>query len=338
MYALRITVACLAATLATLALAEPGTPAWVKADAVMGSPSALPAIALTFKGYREKTRFFVAITRNGEPYQLTRGQAGYSQQCSNDFPLAYHEKYVCVMPADPTKSPAENVNSKPGTMGYAMFFRNLEWNSEFCFRLKAQDDKGEYAKLWTGWACARTNAAPPPLGAPYGVELVGLPATAGDPELRNGTPDRLHVSFVLQTGWVESWIEKSPDFNNASWTRIPNSRPAAGGLVIDYALDQKPAYFRVCASNVVQRACSSPKRFPPRGLEENAKADSAPRYEQQRPPVTNANARAGSTVTAAPPPVTATNAMSTKPAAPPITSNAITRPGSSFDRGSGGLR
>lgn len=328
----RIAAVCIAMVLAASARGEPGTPSWVRADTNNGSPSALPAIELTFKGWKERARFFVAVTRNGEPVQITREQMGFSGRCANNFPLAYHGRYTCLLPASPTKSAAQDWHEKPGTEGYAMYFRKLEWSSEYCFRLRAQDDKGEYAKLWTGWACARTNAAPPPLSPPYGVTLTGVPATTGNVD-SDATPDRLWVTYVLATGSVESWLEKSPTLNNASWTRVPKSDPGKRGIVIQYGLDQKVAYFRVCASNVVQQACSAPHRFPPRGLEENAKIDSAPRYEQQRPPVTSANARSGSTVTSAPPPVTATNA-----AKAPSTSAFGTAKGSStssFERAPG---
>lgn len=332
MDALRVGAACAAAMLASAALAEPGTPAWVNARAWAGTPSRLPVVQLTFKGYRgDKVRFLVQAKRNGEQWTYYQDNIGSCPVETAQPDAVFRCAYA------PVGGKPGNLHGTPGRDGYMMMFRNLDWNSEYCFRLLTQDEDGEYAKLWTGWACDRTNAAPPPLRAPYGVTITGVPAKRGDVD-NDATPDRLWVTYVPDTGSVESWLEKSPALDNAAWARVPKSSPGKRGIVVDYALDQKPAYFRVCASNITGQACSAPHRFPPRGLGENAKADSGPRYEPQRPPVTNANARSGSTVTSPPPPVTATNAASAKSAPPPITSNAISRPGSSFDRGSGGLR
>lgn len=329
-----LVVAALAAALAGHANGEPGTPSWVKADADNGSAAARPMISLTFKGWKEKARFFVAVTRNGESIQLARAQMFYSGRCVNNFPLAYGTQYNCVMPASAAKSPAVEATDKPGTMGYAMHFRDLEWNSEYCFRLLAQDDRGEYAKLWTGWACARTYAPPPPPGMPTNVRITGLPGVSGSGTIGEGIPDRILVEWTTGSDNATYAVEKAPLAAGARFEAVgplwrEKGLPRPGEVAFMHLVEPKdPIQIRVCGENVIGRVCTTPKRFPPRSFAENVKAANAPRYERGTTPVTPGNARVAPNPFATPTVTQATAAKS--PAASPA---GASRPSSSsFER------
>jgi hypothetical protein len=268
--------------------AEPGTPSWVRANAVDGGLQRRPAVELLFKGWKEKARFFVAVTRNGEPWQFEAANPGFSQNCSNDFPLAYHERYRCIMPARASRNAADDWVDRPGTEGYAMLFRNLEWGSEYCFRLRAQGADGEYAKVWTGWACARTAPRPPLPSPPNSIKVTGLPATSGAGVVGNGTPARLLVEWSSALAVAEFVVEKAPLVPNAGFERIRAMNGATHEVVFEHALaPAQPIQIRVCAQNVVGRACTAAKRFPPRSLKENAKAVDLPGHGA--PPLTRAD-------------------------------------------------
>ena len=276
------------AILPGVAWAEPGTPSWVRANAIDGAVERRPAVELLFKGWKAKARFFVAVTRNGEQWALEAAKPGFSQRCSNDFPLAYHEHYRCIMPARASRNAADDWVDQPGTEGYAMFFRDLDWGSQYCFRLRAQGADGEYAKVWTGWACTRTAPRPQPPTTPNSIKVTGLPATSGQGVIGPGTPERLLVEWSSASGVAEFAIEKAPLVPNARFEPIRAVNRSTHEVVFEHPLDlAQPIQIRVCAQNVVGRACTAAKRFPPRGLNENAKAVDLPGHGA--PPLTRAH-------------------------------------------------
>ncbi len=338
-FTLRAALPMLLALACVEAIAEPGTPAWVTAEQLRatGTIAKLPMAEVKFRGYREKVRFHVAWKIDGResPLDVSKSWGG----CPGfDATVPYDKvQFVCVSPGGYYDKPGHSNN---GT--YVMYFRNLDWNREYCFRVRTQDDDGVFSKLWTGWACMRTNASPPAPEPATDIGLTLLPGSSGRGEVGPGRPSKLLVEWSPGRNAVDQWVERAPLAPNARFERAAIGAVLTGAdheAAFPYAyLEEKDAIqVRVCTQNVAGAACSIARRFPPRSLKDNARAGDVPRHGA--PPITRPfEAQKSPGVTPAPPPVTSTNATSPKPATPALTPNGMTRQGSSFGRDGGGLR
>jgi len=174
-------------------------------------------------------------------------------------------------------------NRIPVTSKYpeAFLLKNMEFDTEYCFRYKHQ-----YID-WSGWLCARTPAAPPRPGAPGRPELTLLPATTGKGELGPGHPFRILVEWEdksdpsLAEGYSVEWQESG---RWRSSQEDEGSRESNFERAVAFPKDADPddVYtFRVCAYNLSGRACSPIARTPGRGWTERSKRHTLPGATQE---------------------------------------------------------
>lgn len=326
-------LACVWAFVALTASAEPGTPSWVRAELNATSLNRLPEVELKFKGWKEKVRFHVGVTRNGQPW-THESWGGCNPVGRGDATPAFR----CAEPVRPSTRPERAYFNLPGSEGYVISAFKLDWGSEYCFRIRPQDDDGEFAKLWTGWACARTPPVPPLPGVATDLKLVEVPA-GPDRTGRGWYPGYVRVTWVPDRHWGDFAVEAAPLAGPADFKPVAlwiQGAPKNEATFSYQAERDGVLQVRVCGINITGKTCTIARRFPPRGIKENVGTVDVPDHRPR--PITSASeARNTATVTRPPPPVTSTTATKTT-AESSLAPSRIMQPSSSFSRGSGALR
>jgi len=145
---------------------------------------------------------------------------------------------------------------------------NLAYDSEYCFSFRSVDRYGVISGDWSGAVCARTPSPPGEPTMPGTPTITGVLATSGAGVEGDGTPFKLLVEWprpdanagnigwyelesLIGSAWLASGQRHYPE-------RFANQREELE-VVLEGREDTDPTKrraLRVCAHNVVHKACS----------------------------------------------------------------------------------
>ncbi len=217
----------------------------------------------------EPVRFLLEWTENGRP--MSPNLHGRSECRSGSAQFYYCsalQSWFSGPPAPGTGRGYTYVTRRAYPEGFRV--TNLAYSTEYCFHFRAVDQLGVQSDSWSGWTCGRT---PPQLDgpkAPAPPRVTALAATSGKGEIGPGTPFRVLVEWdpapdengtvgwysietLMKQGWISNPLRYRPRSGNEGFVEFPNGS------------DQDESHaFRVCAENIVGRACSTGARTPGR--------------------------------------------------------------------------
>ena len=250
---------------ATDVLARPGTPNEVWAGIYETPIARLPRVTVSFRNTAsEDVSFWVEWTENG--VQKPAPRAG-QLTCPSNSAQAYHCNIFTLSEATGFRGHAL---TRDREYPHAVIFKDLEFDSRYCFRLAAQDKEGVNSKLWSAWACTKTPSPPPMPGAPPKVQVTFLPGTSGRGQVGPGTPPRALIEWATpqDRGWLGSFVVETFDAKARRWHGDVPGRghvtlhPSAVETTIDLLAEvvdpkkEAPRY-RLCSVNVSGRACTT---------------------------------------------------------------------------------
>jgi len=246
----------------TFAVARPGTPNELRVqecgtywDGVPRPGFGPPALCVQFwNTATESVRFEVELIRDGVP----GWPAGLRIGCLTPRPPA------TAVSAPPRCTAADNLRSTAtfarggGSEGF--FVAELDYDTNYCFRVRSRDDSDTVSELWSAQVCARTRAQPPAPAAPtVAVTFNPLHGTVtGQWQTVPSTWYTVQGSSSLNTlaGEVDRLVPAAAHESTAS-------RPFTVGtveLTVPYglaqAMDGEGYLLKVCAHTVSGTACS----------------------------------------------------------------------------------
>jgi hypothetical protein len=276
---------------------RPGTPNPVNVDPCfrryLGLPAGnlgLPALCVTFRNTAtQEVRFDIEMSGKGRlgrpsdsrvdclipadagpvfPYQCT---AGYNLMGSRVTTRAAPSDWLAVLNAvavtpfvdagmplvqDLYRRLAE---TDPEWQGF--YVADLDWDTEYCFRIRARDTSDTVSEMWSRWECERTPLVPPVPSAPevkveYNELRGTLYATWG--EIR-----RVGYYTVEGRASLDKYSAEVARLIPAAARQPSNATPfrdARLELAVPYglakAMDGEAYLLRVCAHNISGKACS----------------------------------------------------------------------------------
>jgi hypothetical protein len=211
-----------------------------------------PAICVNFKNTAtEPVGFWFEWTRNGE--KLPSTLKGYDAYCE----MRGYDCEAFSWFGGPSRYQPQYTTERLWPFGFTL--RNLDYDTEFCFRFKTVNKDGVVSENWTNWACADTGPVPVIRSAPRAPVVTLFQATSGRRAVGDGTPPRLLVEWEKvpeNVGWYE--IE-----GDHSWT--PTRHAVEAGTEVMLTLPTNPESpitkdskfkVRICAANPAMRKCS----------------------------------------------------------------------------------
>jgi hypothetical protein len=237
-----------------LARDRPATPSLVSVGEIGGgSLERKPGLVVTFYNRSNDVHFWWEWTANGEPQPKD-----FERSCGDLDPT----RFICAWPHLHGPDRPDPVETDGDVRHLAMKLKELEFDTEYCFKFMAQHEDGLTSEIWSEWACKRTSVAPAPPGKPTVTKVTGLPAKSGEGEVGGPEPHRVLVEWTGDRDSThEYFVERMFD---AGWrTQGPSFRrdldPLEGVVPIpadEVPTLERPARFRVCASNITGRTCS----------------------------------------------------------------------------------
>jgi hypothetical protein len=166
------------------------------------------------------------------------------------------------------------VGIEPAQYPQGFYVDNLDYETEYCFRVKANllaSPELEVAP-WSSWACSRTPPAPPKPLTPPQPSVTILQAASGAGVIGGDSP----VSALVEWKLAPSSADGSPppriasiavqqaDIAGTTWStkKTFNAEENTGEAVIPFARNEEPTdsrrfLFRVCAGNISGNSCSA---------------------------------------------------------------------------------
>jgi hypothetical protein len=254
----------LATTLAaeqSIARDRPGTPNEVQVWQRESSLSERPRLQVSFRNTaKEKVHFWFEWTANGEPQSKADLRPMLSCPDPNTYGLICSLNYL-AFPQQDGRERATSVADDRG-VPYEIIVKDVAFDTEYCFRFMAQDEDGVISEIWSAWACRRTRPAPAPPGKPAITQVSVLPAKSGQGESGGPVPARVLVEWTgdrdstagysIERQFQSGWMTQGGGFRR-------DLEPLEAAVPVPAAelpTLERPARYRVCASNISGKTCS----------------------------------------------------------------------------------
>ena len=233
---------------------RPQTPLEVKvSETRRDSLDTKPRLFVTFYNRSNDVHFWWEWTANGEP------QPKDFQRSCGDLDA---ERFICAWPHLEGPDRPDPVEISSDIRHLAMPLKELEFDTEYCFKFMAQHEDGLTSPAWSEWACTRTRQPPPLPDKPTVTQVTVLPGKTGEGEIGGAVPDRVLVewtgnrnntaSYSVERMLESGWTTRSSGIR-ADLAPLEEAVPVGADPLPTLA---RPARYRVCARNISGQTCS----------------------------------------------------------------------------------
>lgn len=242
---------------AVVARDRPGTPTDVRAWECHDQRSQAMHVCVEFRNTAdERVNFWIEWKVNGSPMNLY-------EQWTDCIPSSM-QGYYCLNKYKNVWNPGAQPDQTEHPFAFRV--RDLEYGTEYCFRLMAVRDDQVISELWSGWACVTTPPLPAKPMPPEAPRVTLLEGSSGAGRIGDDIPDSLLIewrsssrggpdprSFEVQAldgfdgkprGSVLESVQAGRQGNYEIAHRLPSQ-----------SRDRRYS-IRVCAINIAGRACS----------------------------------------------------------------------------------
>ncbi len=240
---------------------RPGTPNEVQVWEREQSLAERPRLQVSFRSTAsEKVHFWFEWTRNGEPQSKAELKPQLSCPNPDTYALVCALNYLAFPGAGGERALSD---SDQREAPYEILVKDVEFDTEYCFRFMAQGEDGVIADIWSAWACRRTRPAPARPEKPKVTQVTVLPARSGQGEIGGAVPPRVLVEWIGDRDTTDSYYVER--LATSGWSLQRTGRLDADLEPLEAAVPvaadevptlERPARYRVCAWNVSGPTCS----------------------------------------------------------------------------------
>jgi hypothetical protein len=237
-----------------LARDRPETPLAVEvSETDRDSLDTKPRLFVTLYNRSDDVHFWWEWTANGEPQPKD-----FERSCGDLDP----DRFICAWPHLQGPDRPDPIETDNDIRHLAMMLKELEFDTEYCFKFMAQHEDGLTSPTWSEWACTRTRQPPPLPDKPTVTQVAVLPAKTGQGEIGGAVPARVLVEWtgnrdttanysverMLESGWTTrtSGIRRDLD-------PLEVAVPVGADPLPTF---ERPVRYRVCAWNISGKTCS----------------------------------------------------------------------------------